>query len=165
MERVEIYIHGSDSKVTSLCFSISGQRKPHPPKFWHSFLSTLPDHCQKGQMATCVVPISKPRPVLASRLSQYLNYLWFSAILIPSPTLNSSGSGIPSPSSSFPYNPTLYTDDYIQSVGHVQSNMFSSCSGLFQTPLAVPSLISTIKTFPSTLSLYLWCCNLWVGQK
>lgn len=90
MERVKIYTWQWQQSDFSLLFSIrSKETSPPLNSSTHSsppFLITV-----RRDKWLPVVPISKPRPVLASRLSQYLNYLWFSAILIPSPTLNSSG--------------------------------------------------------------------------
>ena len=45
--------------------------------------------------------------------------------------------------------PVLSFHGQVQSASHVQSAPFSVCSGLFQKPLAVLSLISTIKSFSS----------------
>lgn len=43
-----------------------------------------------------------------------------------------------------------FSHGQIQSAGHGQSTPFFLCSDLFQMPLAVLALISTIKTFPLT---------------
>lgn len=76
-----------------------------------------------------------------------------------------------------PYSPPslpVSSDGPAQSAGHVQSAVLSSYSGLLQMPLALLSLIYTVKIFPSptpwnspVLSLYIhldhgllrrWCC-------
>lgn len=57
---------------------------------------------------------------------------------------------LPSPSFS---SLSLFSHSLVHSAAHYQSTAFSPCSGLFQMPLIVPSLLSTIKassTIPRT---------------
>lgn len=120
-----------------------------------------------------VVPVSIPKSMLASRLTQYL---WLqSALLTPPATLNfSSSRASPSPSFSVPYDTaisamgssgslcllliyslslsvplSLSSHGLVQSSGPVQCTSFCLCPGLSQMPLTTLSLISTVKSLPS----------------
>lgn len=118
--------------------------------------------------AVTVCCISSSRPKLICQLFQLpplLRHLLtppppFFLFLVPSLLHISLGSFFVFRSCSQPPSPLL------QSSGNVQSNTFSSCSGLFQIPQAVLSLISIIKIFPSTtpwsftISLYTGRCGL-----
>lgn len=90
-------------------------------------------------------------------------HLWYllanPAILAMHPPLSSSPGPLSlgflctpflfSPSPPTPSLPSFH--GLVQSAGRVQSALLSLCFGFFQMPLAVLSIIPTIKTFPSNI--------------
>jgi hypothetical protein len=125
--------------------------------------------CLLAYHSTCWPLVSAVSLVLVTHLRSMLAHRWlFSCCPLPSP---SPAHGLPSLSSSallitllfqlcllstlslspFLSLPSLSLYFSVQSASHGQCPTFFLCSGLFQKPLAVLSLLSTIKTFPLTI--------------
>lgn len=70
------------------------------------------------------------------------------------PWVNMSGFSdvLTNPRFSLPQLCSCFSPTQVQFTGRVQSTAFSLCSRLFEMPLAVLPLTSTIKTFPLTIS-------------